>query len=133
MGWQLTEITYNDDIRVKVGMEPPIEVAEVMHSAYHVYTDGSYTGARNTHARSLRPKQRKARGDAEEGFTKEKAGWAAVFYEKGSPPREEECYPLTDGDQNIILRGRVVTGKDLFAIPGSFVGAAKLSNNTVEM
>ncbi len=41
MGWQLTEITYNDDIRVKVGMEPPIEVAEVMHSAYDVYTDGS--------------------------------------------------------------------------------------------
>ncbi len=63
IGWQQTEFTYNDDIRVKVGMEHPIEVAEVMHSAYHVYTDGSYTGARNTHARSLRPKQRKARGD----------------------------------------------------------------------
>ncbi len=59
IGWMLTDRTYNDDIRVKVGLELPVEAAEVMHSAYHVYTDGSYTGARNTHARSLRYKQRK--------------------------------------------------------------------------
>ena len=83
----LTELSYNDDIRVRIGMEAPVEVAEVMRSAFHVYTDGSYTGAKNKHTRTLRTKQRAREEEAKEGFAKAKAGWAAVFFNQGPPPR----------------------------------------------
>ena len=86
IGWMLTELAYNDTIRVKIGLEAPVEVAEIMHTAYRVYTDGSYTGAKSIHTRSRRTKQRKESKE-ETNFVRAKAGWAAVFFDKG--PRQE--------------------------------------------
>ena len=109
IGWMLTEFTYNDDIRVKIGLEPPVDVAEIMQSAFHVYTDGSYTGARNIHTRSRRTNQRK---DKEKHFVEAKAGWAAVFFDKGPPPSTEMNNPLKSEGREVVLKGRVVSGKE---------------------
>ena len=84
IGWMLTELAYNDNIRVNIGLEAPVEVAEIMQTAYHVYTDGSYTGAKNIHTRSRRTKQRKE-SEEETNFVRAKAGWAAVFFDKAPP------------------------------------------------
>ena len=90
IGWMLTELTYNDNLRAKIGLEAPVEVAEVMHTALHVYTDGSCTGAENIHTRSRRANHRENRRDAAKtDFIKAKARWAAVFYNRGAPPRAE--------------------------------------------
>ena len=40
------ELTYNDNIRVRLGIEVPLNVAEVNLNAHHIYTDGSFTGFR---------------------------------------------------------------------------------------
>ena len=44
-------MNYNDLIRENLGMEVPLEAAQIMQDAYHVYTDGSFTGYRNVRVR----------------------------------------------------------------------------------
>ena len=47
----MTELDNNDLIREDLGMEVPLEAAQIMQNAYHVYTDGSFTGYRNVRVR----------------------------------------------------------------------------------
>ncbi len=51
IGWKLEEPTFDDGIREGLGMEMPVDIAEITQDAYHVYTDGSYTGFHNLAAR----------------------------------------------------------------------------------
>ena len=38
IGWALVELTYNDNIRERLGLEVPLNVAEVKLNAHHIYT-----------------------------------------------------------------------------------------------
>ena len=62
IGWSLKELTYNDNIRERSGLEPQLDVAEVNLNAHHVYTDGSFTGFRNVHRARWRDRAKKKRG-----------------------------------------------------------------------
>ncbi len=54
IGWRVEELTYNDEIRERLGMESPVDIVEITQDAYHIYTGGSYTGFRSLHARAKR-------------------------------------------------------------------------------
>ncbi len=62
IGWLLSELTYNDNLRERMGMEAPLDVAEVNLNAHHVYTDGSFTGFRNIHKSRWRDRAKKKGG-----------------------------------------------------------------------
>ena len=55
INWQQAEIDYNDKIREGVGTERPVDVAEIAQNAYHIFTDGSFTGHRNHRGRHKNP------------------------------------------------------------------------------
>ena len=138
IGWKLTELTYNDTIRERLGMEAPLYVAAVNLDAHHIYTDGSFTGFTNVDMDRWRgrAKRREQQGVARVNVAI--AGWAAVFFAKGEPPKKEEGQKPEwfggAGDFGGVIRGRVVTFKEAKdAKSGTFVGAEILSNNTAEM
>ncbi len=63
IGWKVEELTYNDEIRERLGMEQPVDIAEIKKTAFHIYTDGSYTGYRHLHARSRHTKKENITSD----------------------------------------------------------------------
>ncbi len=58
IGWQLREIDYNDNIRERAGMDTPLDIVDIMQSAYHIYTDGSFTGHKNYTAKDRHSRER---------------------------------------------------------------------------
>ena len=108
IGWQLTELTFSDKVRERTGMEMPVAVAEIMQHAYHVDTDGSFTGYRNSTARL-----RNTDGARRSGLTLRAGG--AAFFEEGPPPSEaHDAVPgigiiLADANFDGAMKGRVTT------------------------
>ena len=80
IGWELREFSYNDSIRERVGMDTPLDVAEVNLNAHHVYTDGSFTGFRNIHQARWRDRAERREQVAKPTVNNAKAGWAAFFF-----------------------------------------------------
>ncbi len=100
IGWSLSELAYNDNIRERLGMEAPLDVAEVNLNAHHVYTNGSFTGFRNIHRARWRYRAKKREEAGKATYNVAKAGWAAVFFAKGHPPsRDIEQRPEWSGTQ----------------------------------
>ncbi len=89
IGWSLSELTYNDNIREKLGMEAPLVVAEVNLNAHHVYTDGSFTGCRNVHKSRWRDRANKREEAGKATYNVARAGRAAALFAKGHPPGKD--------------------------------------------
>ena len=114
IGWAMVELTYNDNIRERSGLEVPLDVAEVNLNAHHIYTDGSFTGFRNaTRGRASRNKREDPKKRIHKAPT---AGWAAAFFEKGHPPNGDTMdlpeWNGGNGQFSGILRGRVITNRE---------------------
>ena len=130
IGWQLKELTFNDEIRERAGMEMPVTVAEILQNAYHVYTDGSYTGLRHLAERSAKHKRDKT-------LRPEIAGWGAAFFEEGPPPSEAydaaRCFfgiIFTGTNFEGALKGRVTALREAAVGTKVYVGAMRKTNNT---
>ena len=80
IGWELRELNYNDSIRERVGMDTPLDVAEVNLNAHHVYTDGSFTGFRNIHQARWRDRAKRREQVAKPMANKAKAGWGRGLF-----------------------------------------------------
>ena len=87
IGWAVTELAYNDSICGRLGMEAPLDVAEANLNAYHIYTDGSFTGFRNIHKARWRDRVQKREEAGKAKVNVAKAGWAAVFFARGASPK----------------------------------------------
>ena len=102
----------------------------MMQDAYHVYTDGSFTGYRNIRVRHANHR------DCPK--SKSIAGWGAAFFVKGPPPTEtHDVIPgigllLTGEGFEGTLKGRVTNLKEAMTGAKGFVGTTKKSNNTAE-
>ena len=83
INWQPVEIDYNDKIRESVGAEMPVDVAEIAQNAYHIFTDGSFTGHRNHMGRH---KNRAPRNNLPP--TPCRAGWGVAFFDRGPEPTD---------------------------------------------
>ncbi len=139
-GWVIRELDFNDGIRERVGMNIPVDIAELMKDAYHIYTDGSFTGHRSYTAKAKHNREKQAPNK-----TAPKAGWGVAVFKKGPPPQDEEdAYALTgnflEADPTSStpyfdgkLCGRVTTTAEANAGAHGHVGALKKTNNTAEV
>ncbi len=141
IGWVLVELDYNDGICERVGMDIPVDIAEIMKDAYHIYTDGSFTGHRCHTAKDKCSRRKQATNNA----TACKAGWGVAIFDRGPPPQDEDdilpfvgqlfeaeptsASPHSDGR----LSGRVTTTAESIAGVKGHVGARKRTNNTAEV
>ena len=140
INWQPAEIDYNDKIREGVGTERPVDVAEIAQNAYHIFTDGSFTGHRSHQGRH---KNRAPRNNLPP--TPCKAGWGVAFFDRGPEPtdtweawehigRRLEGKAGTKMEQfNGTLQGRVTTTAEWEQGALGHVGARKKTNNTAEI
>ncbi len=103
-----------------------------MQDAFHIYTDGSFTG----HL-SYTKKKNNERARQQPNSTKAKAGWGVAIFDKGIPPQNAEdavvvtgrllsadptdTTPSFDG----TLRGRVTTTAEANAGANGHVGASR--------
>ena len=110
IGWALRELTYNDNIRERVGMDMPLDVAEVNLNAHHVYTDGSLTGFRNIHKARWRDRAKKREEAGHATFNIAKAGWAAAFFAKGPPKKTRTPRTCLSCVENTVPSGEVYVG-----------------------
>ena len=89
-------------------MELPVHVAEILQDAYHLCTDGSFTGYRHNRTAHSKHKREATRRP-------EIRGWGAAFFERGPPPSEQQdAVPgigiiLTGPNFDGTLKGRVTT------------------------
>jgi ribonuclease HI len=140
IGWQLAELNYNDIIREQVGLDIPPDVTEIMQNAFHIYTDGSFTGHLNYTKKKKHERERRPPNN-----TRAKAGWGVAIFQKGAQPSEEEDAVVVTGrllhaDATATtpgfdgtLRGRVTTTAEANAGANGHVGAARKTNNTAEL
>ena len=42
VGWVVKEIDYTDNLRERVGMDIPLDIAGIMKNAHRIYTDGAF-------------------------------------------------------------------------------------------
>ncbi len=122
-------------------MDIPVDIAEIMKDAYHIYTDGSLTGHRCHTAKDKCGRKKQALHNA----TWCKAGWGVVILDKGPPPQDEDdilpivdklfeadaasSSPSLDGK----LKGRMTTTAEWLAGATGHVGASKITSNTAEV
>ena len=111
-----------------------------MQNAFHIYTDGSFTGHLN-----YTKKKKNGRARQQPNSTKAKAGWGVAIFDKGIPPQNAEdavvvigrllsadptdTTPSFDGMQ----RGRATTTAEANAGANGHVGASRKTSNTAEL
>ncbi len=63
-----------------------------MQNAFHIYTDGSFTGHLSNTKKKKHERQREP-----PNHTKAKAGWGVAIFQKGAQPSEEEDAVVVTG------------------------------------